>query len=79
MSEKNKNVFEKMTEALNTAIEELQTTNDYLFGIGAELSDMNSVIGDLRDKVAKLLDKLDKQDSTAKPVAPATPKFAFKK
>jgi len=41
MSKKNKNVFDKQIEALQTIVEELQTLNSYLYGIGVELDALN--------------------------------------
>jgi len=47
MSKKNKNVLKESADALNTIADELDTLNSYLYGIGVELTDLNSKIESL--------------------------------
>ncbi len=57
MSKKTLNVFEQMTEALDKATVELETTNSYLYGIGAELADLNSTMKSVLETLNTLLSK----------------------
>jgi hypothetical protein len=57
MSKKEKNVFEKMTEALQNATNELETTNSYLYGIGTELADIADSLKSLTTLATKTLSK----------------------
>ena len=55
MSTKKKNIFEKMTDALNNATNELETTNSYLYGIGTELADAANTLREISSQLADLL------------------------
>jgi len=87
MSKVNKNVFEKITEALTTATNELETTNSYLYGIGAELSLINDTLASLDTKLQDFLSKpisvtvdtesLTKIAESTKPKAAEKPKIAY--
>lgn len=57
MSKNQKTVFDKLTEALEKAAEELDTTNSYLYGIGAELADLNSTMKSILERLDTILDK----------------------
>jgi archaellum component FlaC len=91
MSKEQKNVFEKITDALTTATDELQTTNNYLFGIGAELADIAESLKTLSTQLADFMSKplqvtvdtqslaqtLQKQSESTKPLAAEKPKVAY--
>lgn len=57
MSKTNKNVFEKITDALTTATNELETTNSYLYGIGTELALISDALSALDTKLQDFLSK----------------------
>ena len=54
MSKKDENVIKQTVTALQKAIDELETTNSYLYGIGSELSTLNDTLKEffeyLKDK-----------------------------
>jgi len=54
MSKKNKNVFEKVEEKLDNVLEELQTTNSFLYAVFGELLDVGDKIDNLSSKVEQL-------------------------
>jgi archaellum component FlaC len=56
MSKKQNSVFDRMTEALSKAIDELETTNSYIYGIGGEIASLVEEMKQLNTNVAKLLE-----------------------
>jgi len=54
MGKPTKNVFEKVEEKLDSLIEELQTTNSFLYAVFGELLDVGDKIANLSSKVEQL-------------------------
>lgn len=92
MSRKEKNMFERIAESLAKIAEELSGTNNYLFGIGAELADLNLNLQELKELISTLLKEplkvtvdteslskmSEKQSESIKSKQPQEAKFEYK-